>query len=115
MEALARDRDDSVARAVFDPSKEAQLARKYDAANERGLMRTIKEFREVQAAAAEVQQPQEIASDPPETSGSFLPEPAEEPVEEVDADPTPSTTPENPGPNRRARRKRLAEARSKGH
>jgi hypothetical protein len=114
MEALARDRDDSVARAVFDPSKEAQLARKYDASNERSLMRTIKEFREIQAQAAEVEERQKVAPEPDESSGSFLPEPAEEPVETADADPTPSETPETPGLNRRARRKRLAEARSKG-
>jgi hypothetical protein len=115
MAALAKDREDAVGRAVFDPSKEAQLARKYDAANERSLMRTIKEFREVQAQATEAEERQKVASEPGESSGSFLPEPAEGPVEEADADPTPSETPENPGLNRGAKRKRLAEARSKGH
>jgi hypothetical protein len=38
-------------RAMFDPSKEACLARKYEAAAERGFFKAIKEFREVEKAA----------------------------------------------------------------
>ena len=38
-------------RAMFDPSKEACLARKYEAAAERGFFKAIKEFREVERAA----------------------------------------------------------------
>ncbi len=35
-------------RAMFDPSKDACLARKYEAAAERGFFRAIKEFRQLQ-------------------------------------------------------------------
>ena len=38
-------------RAMFDPSKEACLARKYEAAAERGFFKALKEFREVERAA----------------------------------------------------------------
>ena len=114
MEALARDRDDAPARAVFDPSKDAQLARKYDGANERGLMRTIREFREVQAEAMEIEERQKVASEPSESSGSFSPESPGEPIEEASVDLIAPMVPEKPGLNRQARRKRLAEARSKG-
>ena len=38
-------------RAMFDPSKEATLARKYEAAAERGFFRALKEFRQVERDA----------------------------------------------------------------
>ena len=38
-------------RAMFDPSKEATLARKYEAAAERGFFRALKEFRQVEREA----------------------------------------------------------------
>ena len=38
-------------RAMFDPSKEATLARKYEAAAERGFFRALKELRQVEEAA----------------------------------------------------------------
>jgi hypothetical protein len=40
-------------RALFDPSKEATLARKYEAAAERGFFRSLKEFREVERKSRE--------------------------------------------------------------
>jgi hypothetical protein len=56
-EAIARDRAEAGERALFDPSPEAALARKYEAALERSLFRTLKELREVEAAAAEAREP----------------------------------------------------------
>ena len=47
--ALARDRAESVERALFDPGKEATLARKYEAAASRELYRALREFRAVEA------------------------------------------------------------------
>ena len=55
-------------RALFDPSKEACLARKYEAAAERGFFRALKEFRQVEKAA----KAQETVS-AVESLGSFLP------------------------------------------
>jgi hypothetical protein len=50
--AVDRDRAEAAQRALFDPSPEAVLARKYEAANQRNFFRTLKEYREVEAAAA---------------------------------------------------------------
>ena len=41
-------RDEACRRAMFDPSKEAELARKYEAAAERGFLRALKELSRVQ-------------------------------------------------------------------
>ena len=41
--AVERDRAEAGERALFDPSPAAVLARKYEAANERSLFRTLKE------------------------------------------------------------------------
>ena len=51
--AIARDRAEAVDRALFDPSPEMILARKYEAAAEQGLYRALKELRQVEAEAAE--------------------------------------------------------------
>jgi hypothetical protein len=92
LESLELDRSEAPQRAIFDASKEATLARKYEAAAERGLFRTLREFREVQAetpaARLEPGEP-EIA----EELGSSLPEPPEEKIEEEDVD---ETAPEAP-------------------
>jgi hypothetical protein len=53
LEALAADRAEAGRRAMFDPSPEAVLARKYEAAAERGLYRALKELRQVEAEEAE--------------------------------------------------------------
>ena len=54
---IARLRDEVERQALFDPSKEASLARKYEAAAERGFFRALKELRQherqVKAAQAE--------------------------------------------------------------
>ncbi len=51
--AIEQDRAEAVDRALFDTSKEAILARKYEAATERALFRTLKELRQVEADAAQ--------------------------------------------------------------
>jgi len=48
---IARDRARAADRALVDPSKEAVLARKYEAAAERGLFRALQELRQVEAEA----------------------------------------------------------------
>ena len=53
-EAIGRDRLEAADRALFDPSKEATLARKYEAATERSLFRTLREAREAEASSVEV-------------------------------------------------------------
>jgi hypothetical protein len=92
LEGLELDRSEAPQKAMFDPSKEATLARKYEAAAERGLFRTLREFREVQAetpaARPEPGEP-EIA----EELGSCLPEPPGDEIEEEDVD---ETAPEAP-------------------
>jgi hypothetical protein len=50
--AVAQDRAEAGDRALFDPSPEAVLFRKYEAALRRSLYRALKEFRELEAAAA---------------------------------------------------------------
>ena len=54
-EEAARLRAEAGRRAMFDPSREATLARKYEAASERGFFRALKELRQLekQAKAAE--------------------------------------------------------------
>ncbi len=47
-EEAAKLRSEAVRRAMFDPSKEATLARKYEAAAERGFYRALKELRQVE-------------------------------------------------------------------
>ena len=47
----ARDLAEAPSRALFDPSKEAELARRYEAAAERGMFRALREFRLVEALA----------------------------------------------------------------
>ncbi len=47
------DRAEAGSRALFDASKDAQLARRYEAAAERGFFRALRELRQVEAAAAD--------------------------------------------------------------
>ncbi len=79
---LALDRAEAPYRAMFDPSKEAILARKYDAANERSYFRTLKEFRTLNAEATEVIDSPELA----EELGSFFQEPPGDENREVNVD-----------------------------
>ena len=75
------DRAEAPARALFDPSKEAVLARKYEAAIERGLYRALREIREVEAGSTEVVAEEELDQVPDPEMGSSLPEPPPPPVE----------------------------------
>ncbi len=105
--AIDRARLGAADRALFDDSREAVLARKYEAATERSLFRTLRELREVEAAAA--------ASNPPAAEAPAGPE-----VEAEGEDPAGRTSalgsflPGEPGgpveapqpPSKRARRPR---------
>ena len=90
---LERDRAEAPARALFDPSPAAILARKYEAASERALYRALRELREIRAEAPEgpavATEPQtkvEVAAGSPEELASCRPEPGEGPDAEADAD-----------------------------
>ena len=52
-EAIERDRAGAGDRALFDPSKEASLARRYEAEARRGFFRSLTEFRRAEAEEAE--------------------------------------------------------------
>jgi len=68
--AIAADRAGAGSRALFDPSKEASLARKYEAAAEREMHRAIREMKAIEAEAAG--RP-ESARAPAPALGSFSP------------------------------------------
>ena len=87
LEGLEFDRAEAAARAMFDPSKDAILARKYEAANERAMYRALREFRETQAEPEPVSDP---ILDPHVAAelGSFSPEPFGADNEAADIDPT---------------------------
>ncbi len=76
-EAIELSRAEAPQRALFDPSHEGSLARKYEAAAERAMYKALKELREVQAnTKAETQRPdaarspQSVGTRPP--LGSFF-------------------------------------------
>ncbi len=71
--AIEQDRREAGSRALFDPSGEATLARKYEAAAERGLYRALRELREVEATAREVEATPDPAGDSA-ALGSFFPD-----------------------------------------
>jgi hypothetical protein len=50
---IAQARAGAAARAIFNPDKEATLARKYEAAAERGFFQTLKKIEAINATAAE--------------------------------------------------------------
>ncbi len=52
LESFEQDRAEAGHRALFDPSKEADRARRYEAAAERGFYRALREFREAEDARA---------------------------------------------------------------
>ena len=58
-EAFELDRIEAPGRALFDPSKEATLARRYEAAAERGMFRSLRDLRQLQK-----QQAQEVKGSP---------------------------------------------------
>jgi hypothetical protein len=52
-EAIGRDRAEAPDRALFDPSKEATLARRYESEARRGFFKALKEFHKAEAEALE--------------------------------------------------------------
>jgi hypothetical protein len=70
-----RMRVEAAHRALFDPSREATLARKYEAASERCFFRSLKELRLVEEQAKASGSNPEVGS-PPASLGSFFPEEA---------------------------------------
>jgi hypothetical protein len=98
--ALERDRAEAAERALFDPSPEATLARKYEAAAERGFYRALKELREVEAAAA--RRESDVSEDDAADCaplGSFLPAPVAAPAPaEPEPEPAPEPAAEAPAP-----------------
>jgi hypothetical protein len=105
-DAIAAERAEAGRRALFDPSKEATLARKYEAAAERGLYRALRELHAVEAPAEAVAEGQDAIepAPPPLPLASFIPpdpEPAPEPAEPIAARPP---RPRRPiGPEERSR------------
>ena len=76
LDTIERDRAGAAGRSAFDPSKEAILARRYEAAAERAVYKALNELRRVEAEAAAglaepvaVEAPEE--SSEPEAPGSF--------------------------------------------
>ncbi len=63
-EAIELDRAGAPARALFDTSREATLARKYEAAAERGFYRALREFQEAEAEAGVEVMPEPPAPPP---------------------------------------------------
>jgi hypothetical protein len=92
--AFEKDRVDAGRRALFDTSAEATLARKYEAAAERGFFRSLHEFRKSQTQAAEA--PRSPAPAPPAPE---LPAPLASSFPEDPAPPeTEGPTPDRPAP-----------------
>ena len=64
-EAFELDRIEAPGRALFDPGKEATLARRYEAAAERGMFRSLRDLRRLQKEQAEeVQSPPTYQGEP---------------------------------------------------
>jgi hypothetical protein len=75
IDAIELDRSEAQFRAMFDPSKEAILARKYEAAIERGLYRALQEYRAAQDLPPQVSLGKEFESEPNGELGSSPPAP----------------------------------------
>jgi hypothetical protein len=87
LQAIERDRLEAPSRALFDPSPEMNLARKYEAATERALYKSLNQFYEVELAALDAE-PVSVNSLDEETKatvGSFFPKP--DPIEEPPPEP----------------------------
>ena len=90
--AIAADRAEAVDRALFDPSPESVLARKYEAATERAMYKALKEYRQVEAEAAEgkASDVNNLEDEDCESVGSNFQEPEPEPAE---SEPEPESPP----------------------
>ena len=108
---LDLDRAEAPTRAIFDASPEAVLARKYEAATERALFRTLREIRAIQADATEVISEKAVKLELSEELGPDFPEVAVDISDEVDEDPTsvtldPSAPPKRPNLEKLAKKGR---------
>ncbi len=94
-EAKGEDPAEAGQRALFDPSKEASLARKYEAAAERGLYRALKELRQQQADAngPRIGSESDAIRKQIEKAASFFPAVNLAPVAPKPAAPTPPALP----------------------
>ena len=108
-EIIAIDRAEAGRRALFDASKPACLARRYESEASRGFFKCLKEFRKVEAEfAAQAEAPKAVASEP--WMGSFRempPPPDREPVRAVpDARPGPIPAVQAPMSEQERRKRR---------
>jgi hypothetical protein len=88
LESIEQDRAEAGDRALFDPSREASLARRYESEARRGFFKALKEFRQVEAEAAE------IAASEPAPPASPQQAPLASSCDEPSADPdTPDEVP----------------------
>ena len=97
LELVALDRAEAGDRALFDPSKEAALARRYESEARRGFFAAMKEFRRVEQEAAELaaSAPPPSASRPSPALGSSREVtfgPAMGPIDRAHQVPWPSST-----------------------
>jgi hypothetical protein len=103
-DAFELDREEAPTRALFDPSKEATLARRYEAAAERGMFRSLRDLRQLERDHAGRPPVSSTLYDP--ALGSFGAEPEPEPPspqdiipieparqEPLEAESTPASTP----------------------
>ena len=105
-EAIEIDRAGAADRARFDPSREATLARRYEAAAEREVYRALREFRRAEAEVVPAPEPEPIPEPP-------APIPAE--PEEIGFVPRRGPAGPTPAPGRsRARCRRSAGSTARG-
>jgi hypothetical protein len=99
-EANGEDPVEAGRRAMFDPSREACLARKYEAAAERGFFRALKELRQAERQArVEPAAPKAAAA--PEKLGSSLPaEPIKTVLASLPVEPARVAPPSLPKPSK---------------
>ncbi len=71
--SIELDRAEAATRALFDPSQEATLARKYEAAAERGFYRALREFEQAEARVERVAMADPSADAPRGSLASFFP------------------------------------------
>ena len=112
LEAAARARTGAADRALFDASPEATLARKYEAAAERSLFRTLREFREVEAAAQAEAQAEAAAPEPASPTGPLASSSpgVPSPVRTPSPPPAPSETSDSKAARRRPDPEKLRKA-----
>ncbi len=96
--AIAADRLEAPDRALFDHSPESNLARRYEAAAERGLYRALRELRQVEAEALDLPPPPAPEARPPVASFTPVPPPSkpEAPTAPSPAPPAAPVAPPSP-------------------